>query len=115
APFTTRVPHFPSSDPSSPPVYTLSLHDALPISRDGCRTARRVRGGQGYGSACSGREREARGPDCSPRSRIGRSEKQGVSLSCVRSEEHTSELQSRENIVCRLLLDKKNSSDRAIA
>src|SRR5690606_40402550 len=29
--------------------------------------------------------------------------------SAVRSEEHTSELQSRENLVCRLLLEKKNS------
>src|SRR5690606_39840410 len=29
----------------------------------------------------------------------------------VRSEEHTSELQSRENLVCRLLLDKKKSSN----
>src|SRR5690606_40947828 len=27
---------------------------------------------------------------------------------CCRSEEHTSELQSRENLVCRLLLEKKN-------
>src|SRR5690606_41579291 len=31
---------------------------------------------------------------------------------CLRSEEHTSELQSRENIVCRLLLEKKNSKYR---
>src|SRR5690606_40309858 len=30
----------------------------------------------------------------------------------VRSEEHTSELQSRENLVCRLLLEKKNTSIR---
>src|SRR5690606_41780032 len=30
----------------------------------------------------------------------------------VRSEEHTSELQSRENLVCRLLLEKKNNTDR---
>src|SRR5690606_40867052 len=30
----------------------------------------------------------------------------------VRSEEHTSELQSRENLVCRLLLEKKNITDR---
>src|SRR5690606_40883264 len=29
----------------------------------------------------------------------------------VRSEEHTSELQSRENLVCRLLLEKKNNTD----
>src|SRR5690606_40867659 len=32
----------------------------------------------------------------------------GVSLTAARSEEHTSELQSRENLVCRLLLEKKN-------
>src|SRR5690606_39771600 len=33
-----------------------------------------------------------------------------VVLFAVRSEEHTSELQSRENLVCRLLLEKKNTS-----
>src|SRR5690606_41103594 len=33
-----------------------------------------------------------------------------IFCSCVRSEEHTSELQSRENLVCRLLLEKKNSN-----
>src|SRR5690606_41900917 len=32
----------------------------------------------------------------------------GVPSSALRSEEHTSELQSRENLVCRLLLEKKN-------
>src|SRR5690606_42074715 len=32
---------------------------------------------------------------------------------CLRSEEHTSELQSRENLVCRLLLEKKNSNAAA--
>src|SRR5690606_41269205 len=31
-------------------------------------------------------------------------------ITCARSEEHTSELQSRENLVCRLLLEKKNST-----
>src|SRR2546430_4141954 len=31
---------------------------------------------------------------------------------CQRSEEHTSELQSQSNLVCRLLLEKKNSSSR---
>src|SRR5690606_39692617 len=34
----------------------------------------------------------------------------GFSIIGIRSEEHTSELQSRENLVCRLLLEKKNSS-----
>src|SRR5690606_41794158 len=32
--------------------------------------------------------------------------------SCSRSEEHTSELQSRENLVCRLLLEKKNNKEK---
>src|SRR2546430_5220480 len=34
-----------------------------------------------------------------------------ASKSAQRSEEHTSELQSQSNIVCRLLLEKKNSND----
>src|SRR5690606_28151303 len=33
-------------------------------------------------------------------------------ITAVRSEEHTSELQSRENLVCRLLLEKKNQKER---
>src|SRR5690606_39316925 len=36
-------------------------------------------------------------------------EKYGERVRVVRSEEHTSELQSRENLVCRLLLEKKKS------
>src|SRR5690606_41330522 len=55
-------------------------------------------------------------PDC-PVNRSGRSREQGVVTTdqdaptdrelLARSEEHTSELQSRENLVCRLLLEKK--------
>src|SRR5690606_39481732 len=37
-------------------------------------------------------------------------ERDGAVVGCLRSEEHTSELQSRENLVCRLLLEKKNTS-----
>src|SRR2546430_8882953 len=33
---------------------------------------------------------------------------------CLRSEEHTSELQSQSNLVCRLLLEKKQQSDKAL-
>src|SRR5689334_23501642 len=33
-------------------------------------------------------------------------------LNCVRSEEHTSELQSQFHLVCRLLLEKKNKNDK---
>src|SRR5690349_22132502 len=37
----------------------------------------------------------------------------GVMGACGRSEEHTSELQSRRDLVCRLLLEKKNSNSPA--
>src|SRR5690242_21511627 len=88
---------------NNPPVsefYTLSLHDALPISlahRDDDvvdREARRP------GVAV---DRDRRGVD-------GAAEARRVKLQRVdlRSEEHTSELQSHVNLVCRLLLEKKN-------
>src|SRR5690554_7401769 len=38
------------------------------------------------------------------------SKQRSVLIRCNRSEEHTSELQSRPHLVCRLLLEKKNSS-----
>src|SRR5688572_32561959 len=65
------------NDTATTEIYTLSLHDALPISRGcGCRT---------------------RGPAATTTTTRRRS----------RSEEHTSELQSQSNLVCRLLLEKK--------
>src|SRR5690606_41442683 len=67
--------------------YTLSLHDALPICEQ--HRVRRARG------ALAGGDRAGRGSRVRHRVR--------------RSEEHTSELQSRENLVCRLLLEKKNN------
>src|SRR6266511_6372701 len=66
-------------------IYTLSLHDALPISRD------LPPGG--------GADRRARQPR--------------AAVHPGRSEEHTSELQSRENRVCRLLLAKKKRHKHA--
>src|SRR5437868_15278111 len=71
--------------PPTPEIYTLSLHDALPI----CRQA-----GEGAGLEGEGRGRPRLG-ERRPRLRGGR------------SEEHTSELQSRFDLVCRLLLEKK--------
>src|SRR5207247_10734840 len=71
-------------DPATTEIYTLSLHDALPIW---CRQ-----------------------PSCSRwRSKLARMRAAypGVRRS-RRSEEHTSELQSRVDLVCRLLLEKKN-------
>src|SRR2546427_13013927 len=40
--------------------------------------------------------------------------KSGTSLTAVRSEEHTSELQSQSNLVCRLLLEKKKTKNYTI-
>src|SRR5687767_15652189 len=71
-------------------IYTLSLHDALPICARAGQCSRRAVLAQGSARAgqCSCRE-------CSCRE-------------CSRSEEHTSELQSLAYLVCRLLLEKKN-------
>src|SRR5256884_8663492 len=69
------------NDTATTEIYTLSLHDALPISG---------------GSA--GRHRRDGGP-VAPGARRARR--------LQRSEEHTSELQSRLHLVCRLLLEKK--------
>src|SRR5207253_11344134 len=65
------------NDTAPTEIYTLSLHDALPISEPSRTCA----------SACIYGEYTV---DCDPR-----------------SEEHTSELQSRGHLVCRLLLEKK--------
>src|SRR5436305_3099169 len=79
-------------------VYTLSLHDALPIF-----------GGLGPEARDSlGQARLARGEGVKPRAQI-RHRRQVISLTS-RSEEHTSELQSRPQLVCRLLPEKKKST-----
>src|SRR3712207_8523698 len=81
------------NDTATTEIYTLSLHDALPISglaARGVRGARRDRGRLSEHTPLSGEGRVVGGRD---RER--------------RSEEHTSELQSRQYLVCRLLLEKK--------
>src|SRR5690606_39375226 len=77
----------------------LSLHDALPI----CRTPGRD-GPASPAPAWPGFARCGRSPPWKSRSSAPR--RRWCSLA-TRSEEHTSELQSRENLVCRLLLEKK--------
>src|SRR2546429_4239773 len=83
------------NDTATTEIYTLSLHDALPIYRglpriDGRRCDRRD---PGYGLCRADVLRR----------RDGRPWR-------ARSEEHTSELQSRLHLVCRLLLEKKKKS-----
>src|SRR2546430_15684611 len=84
------------NDTATTEIYTLSLHDALPISRTEQRRAE-------YGAEqCECQQRRA----CqSPRGVDGAG--QSHHLEAGRSEEHTSELQSQSNLVCRLLLEKK--------
>src|SRR2546429_5741419 len=75
------------NDTATTEIYTLSLHDALPICRtQEAQRARRVHLRQPF-RGCHGLPRHPR------------------------SEEHTSELQSRLHLVCRLLLEKKKKTD----
>src|SRR5256885_593752 len=90
------------NDTATTEIYTLSLHDALPIwprRRRRCRHSPRRR-------RCSGPDRAGRrAASCRGSHRP----------SPTRSEEHTSELQSPCNLVCRLLLEKKNNQTRPTA
>src|SRR3712207_9596713 len=92
-----RIEFFFFNDTATTEIYTLSLHDALPISsRPRPRRSRPSprRRGSTHRSACAR-------TFCSPSRRGSRKS---------RSEEHTSELQSRQYLVCRLLLEKKNKN-----
>src|SRR5216683_8188868 len=71
------------NDTATTEIYTLSLHDALPCSSP---------------ASCARRPSATRAISSIP---AGRS---------MRSEEHTSELQSRSDLVCRLLLEKKKTN-----
>src|SRR3712207_7460851 len=77
------------NDTATTEIYTLSLHDALPISieRSGHRSLVLA------DTSEPPEIRDHLGPELHPR-----------------SEEHTSELQSRQYLVCRLLLEKKKDS-----
>src|SRR2546428_7432177 len=68
------------NDTATTEIYTLSLHDALPISA---------------------------APEFCPFALVTGLERLSRRLERNRSEEHTSELQSRSDLVCRLLLEKK--------
>src|SRR2546430_8312334 len=84
------------NDTATTEIYTLSLHDALPIS---CAAA--LQAGRQWSRDPS---RSATGPW--PRGRGANARRSAVH----RSEEHTSELQSQSNLVCRLLLEKKKKT-----
>src|SRR5262249_61283651 len=83
------------NDPATTEIYTLSLHDALPIYEHGCG----VRPGAARPEDVAGAHQPAAARN--PHGSAGPIQK--------RSEEHTSELQSLTNLVCRLLLEKKKN------
>src|SRR3712207_8341330 len=89
------------NDTATTEIYTLSLHDALPILSLGP-----LIGGDELGQALL----DAGHPALDHLVRCIRHNRfEAVRRRNLRSEEHTSELQSRQYIVCRLLLEKKNS------
>src|SRR5207244_11437697 len=104
------LPH----DPSPSELATLSLHDALPISRasplssSGTPTA--------ADSATAGwptsTDSTSAGPSRLPATLIVSSDRPSTYQRPSRSEEHTSELQSPDHLVCRLLLEKKKQQMR---
>src|SRR2546430_9223016 len=85
------------NDTATTEIYTLSLHDALPIFGKG--------GVVGRDDLVAQLRRAAALHDAA------HVEVRGL-LRVPRSEEHTSELQSQSNIVCRLLLEKKKCSSK---
>src|SRR5947207_11675535 len=100
---TSRYSYFFFNDPATTEIYTLSLHDALPIwSQRRMRRRRPTRRRWGpFPRPRSRRRGPSRSPRCPPRSR--------------RSEEHTSELQSHSDLVCRLLLEKKKKEKSLVS
>src|SRR5437868_8118444 len=77
------------NDPAPTDIYTLSLHDALPISGFSDTEIRKLL------KLLEPLHRDTSPFPVEPK---------------MRSEEHTSELQSRFDLVCRLLLEKKNTN-----
>src|SRR3712207_8547917 len=96
------------NDTATTEIYTLSLHDALPIFRQ---------------RRCGRQQREAAGPeqyaDHPGQDPLRRRRRRSAHVRvpprartrAPRSEEHTSELQSRQYLVCRLLLEKKKKKN----
>src|SRR2546430_5524015 len=97
-------PFFFFNDTATTEIYTLSLHDALPIYPVALRRSvgrlRRLR--LRILKPVSGRRARGRRRGAVPNHRG------------FRSEEHTSELQSQSNLVCRLLLEKKKKMTTSI-
>src|SRR5258708_20195692 len=102
------------NDTATTEIYTLSLHDALPIYPmldAGLGSSVRL-SGLGHTYLFSFAQLNAQyGVDLVPYSRLGASPLIALKMDLTRSEEHTSELQSPDHLVCRLLLEKKKTNN----
>src|SRR5262249_59466906 len=104
-----------SNDPPSTETYPPSLHDALPICIDGLQLRERgdLRHVDDVADADPPRRHIEPGPavdrEVAERVRGGERGNGERQRGPPRSEEHTSELQSLTNLVCRLLLQKKKA------
>src|SRR3712207_9578244 len=87
-------------DTATTEIYTLSLHDALPISKFG-------RDRLDSTAALGASPNTVRDATVGPNAANGTIDFRRRFTNNTRSEEHTSELQSRQYLVCRLLLEKK--------
>src|SRR5256885_1182595 len=83
-PIPSALPSFFFNDTATTEIYTLSLHDALPIFSLECANSH------------------------VPLELLALLKGKDVMVGAIRSEEHTTELQSHCNIVCRLLLEKQD-------
>src|SRR3712207_8528497 len=92
------------NDTATTEIYTLSLHDALPISIEN--------GMQIWDNAADNGGTPL--PLKVDSERLGMRVALSRDASTTRSEEHTSEIQSRQYLVCRLLLEKKKNTQQAI-
>src|SRR3712207_7919416 len=95
------------NDTATTEIYTLSLHDALPICRlhgpeHGPRAQCERPGRRSWRA-----ERRSQQPE---HPAVNEHARRRSRLGLHRSEEHTSELQSRQYLVCRLLLEKKKQT-----
>src|SRR3989442_15113369 len=98
------LPFFFFNDTATTEIYTLSLHDALPIfAMQHAGVEMFLFGEMGH----TGHKRLPERPIIGP---FGEDAVNGRIVNGWRSEEHTSELQSRPHLVCRLLLEKKKKT-----
>src|SRR2546430_13105661 len=97
-----RLSFFFFNDTATTEIYTLSLHDALPIYTPTICNVVELFDLRPRTAGYTDQRIQACYPKLPPMV--------GYASTATRSEEHTSELQSQSNLVCRLLLEKKNTT-----